>query len=400
MKRALLIGLAALFVVAIALPASALGPETFSSFTQESPLTTANAQANNWRYTPDQGFRDVGIVEDGIDGNSLRMSNAVTDSSFGNWLFSEKLPNGGVTEDLNGNEFVAEFQIKTMTEAYQPGLQISVAPQSGSYNGEGARMSFLRFQDDVEGIDAYFVDYTNGGTAQRLVKIADDLDRADVHNVKIVLDLYTGTSNDVAQVFIDDPLMTNPRIPMSATLAGGWYAPVDHPDTVNKVKAGQSVPMKWKIDATPATTWEDYYRFQGESNAGIDEAEWTTRPVDSLIFQARSGAGTAPATLNGGFLFDNVELTSSETATLPTGAPGDASMYTEPIFTAYRVNCDPDADMDLLEQVATPGASHLTYNEDTGVWHYNWQTTNTQKNTCVKLVLNLTGDYALFKIVK
>ena len=31
--------------------------------------------------------------------------------------------------------------------------------------------------------------------------------------------------------------------------------------------------------------------------------------------------------------------------------------------------------MDLLEQVATPGASHLTYDATTGVWHYNWQTT-------------------------
>ena len=30
------------------------------------------------------------------------------------------------------------------------------------------------------------------------------LGRERVHNVKIVLDLYTGPNNDVAQVFIDD----------------------------------------------------------------------------------------------------------------------------------------------------------------------------------------------------
>ena len=29
----------------------------------------------------------MAIVADGIDGNSLRMSNAVTDGNFGNWLY-------------------------------------------------------------------------------------------------------------------------------------------------------------------------------------------------------------------------------------------------------------------------------------------------------------------------
>lgn len=171
---------------------------------------------------------------------------------------------------------------------------------------------------------------------------------------------------------------------------------------MNKVKVGQAVPMKWKINAEPATTWEDYYRFQGESNAGIDPLDWTTRAVDSLIFQARTGGGTAPLTKGEGFLFDNVTLTSSEDATLPTGAPGDASVYTEPIFTAKQVSCLTGDDLlvDPLEQVGTPGASHLTYNEDTGVWHYNWQTTTAMKGKCWKLTLNGTTGYALFKIVK
>jgi hypothetical protein len=99
---------------------------------------------------------------------------------------------------------------------------------------------------------------------------------------------------------------------------------------------------------------------------------------------------------------DNVSLDSSTTATLPnpSSTPGDASIYTEPIFTAKTVTCGTADEIDPLEEVATPGASHLTYDAATGVWHYNWQTTNTMKNTCVKLTLNLTGDYALFKIVK
>jgi hypothetical protein len=107
-------------------------------------------------------------------------------------------------------------------------------------------------------------------------------------------------------------------------------------------------------------------------------------------------------TFGGGFFVDNVALESAATASLPnpTTTPGDASIYTEPVFTATQVDCSNGEDIDQLEQVATPGASHLTYDPSTGVWHYNWQTTNTMKNTCVKLTLNLTGNYALFKIVK
>ena len=124
-----------------------------------------------------------------------------------------------------------------------------------------------------------------------------------------MLDLYAGPNNDVAQVFVDD--MNEPLIPNTVTGAEGFFAPVDHPDTLNKLKAGQSVPMKWKIGTvSPATTWEDYYRFNPESNGGEpDSTKWTTRQVDSLIFQARQGSG--PATNAGvdgnGFLIDDVE---------------------------------------------------------------------------------------------
>ena len=51
-------------------------------------------------------------MANGIDGNSLRMSNAVTDGNFGNWVFSQRLTTP-VTEDADGNEFVAEFQIES-----------------------------------------------------------------------------------------------------------------------------------------------------------------------------------------------------------------------------------------------------------------------------------------------
>ena len=82
-----------------------------------------------------------------------------------------------------------------------------------------------------------------------------------------MLDLYEGPHNDVAQVYIDD--MDKPLIP--ATLDGfeGFFAPVDKPEVaVNKAKAGQTIPLKFKVQSAVATTWEDYYRFNGESNGG------------------------------------------------------------------------------------------------------------------------------------
>ena len=58
----------------------------------------------------------------------------------------------------------------------------------------------------------------------------------------------TGPHNDVVQVFIDD--MTQPLVP--ATLDGfeGFFAPVDNPDdAVNKAKAGQTIPLKFKVQS-------------------------------------------------------------------------------------------------------------------------------------------------------
>jgi hypothetical protein len=388
-KRAWIATLAALFVGMLALPATAAVAETTATEGFDAPFVVNDPfiGANGWQYNYGSA-RDVELVASGIGGGpSLRMSNAVTDGAFGDWVYSQRL-NTPVTEDTDGNKFIAEFQFESETGTYQPGLQVSVSPQSEG----GDRMSFLRFEDSndgVGGIDVLFVDVQDdNGIDQRAVQIANNLSRAAPHDVKIVLDLYTGPHNDVAQVYIDG---SGPLVPPAAGAFNGWFAPVDHPDTLNKLKAGQSVPMKWQIETAPATTWEDYYRNRDSE----------TKEVDSLIFQARDNAGTAPLTEDHGFLFDNVKLSSEDTGSLPkTGAPIEASAYGNPIFSWREINCSNGDDIDPLETVDTPGASHLTYDAATGVWHYNWQTTNTMKNTCVKLTLNLTGDYALFKIVK
>ena len=402
MKNRALLGLVAAFAVTmLALPAGADSiTEDFSLWTPSTPnrLSDAEAQAHGWNYNLGAG-RDIELVANGIDGNSIRISNAVTDQQFSDWLFSKPLGTPAVEgpSATDGNEFVAEFDIASTTpNVEQPGLQVSVSPQTG----EGARMSFLRFNDSAGGIDVYFADVENNGDPKAAIQIADNQPRTGFH-VRVVLDLYAGPHNDVANVFINN---SGPLVPSVLGGFDGFFAPVDKPTVaVNKAKAGQAIPLKFKITTELPTTWEDYYRFNCESNVPCPaEGEWDTRQVDSLIFQARAGAGTAPASDGKGYFIDNVSLTSSDATTLPTGAgaAGDASVFGEDPFTATKVACDLTEGVDPIE-VYAPGASELKYDAATGIWHYNWKTYKDMAGMCVDMHLTLLPSAnALFQIVK
>jgi len=402
MKRAWKAVLAGLFVAAMAMPAMAAettGTDTLDGFALENPLTSSNfglGGTNGWTYTPitsdpNTGLplvQDVAIVDNGIDGKSIRISNAYTDANFYNWLYSQRLANP-VTESADGNEFVAEFKFTSTSANYQPGVQVDVSPQSGG----GDRMSFLRFRDSNDGaggIDVYFAEATDNGGFSAQTLIANNLSRTVAHDIKIVLDLYTGPHNDVANVFIDGQ---GPLVPGTGGEFTGFFAPVDNPATANKVKAGQSVPMKWKFESAAPTTWEDFYRVRDNE----------TKAVDSLIIQARSNGGTcSPDCTGGGFLLDNVKLSSVDEPTLSlTGGPVDASFYGTPIFRSVTGPCEGIDELDPLETAAAPGASHLTYDAATGIWHYNWQTNKSMATGgCVKLTMIATGAEAIFKITK
>ena len=158
-------------------------------------------------------------------------------------------------------------------------------------------MSYLRFEDQADGIHVIFADVMNLGE----VINGDDTEEAWRE-----LDIATLT-RDATHTCQD----RHGPVPRSAQRRGaglhrrqrrpgggqdrreatfdGYYAPVDNQPTTNKAKAGQTIPMKWRLAAPSfATSWEDYYRFNTESNAGLGpEARSTTRQVDSLIFQAR-----------------------------------------------------------------------------------------------------------------
>jgi hypothetical protein len=197
----------------------------------------------------------------------------------------------------------------------------------------------------------------------------------------------------------------------------GFFAPVDNQPTINKAKAGQTIPMKWELSAPSfATSWEDYYRYNTESNARLGDGPFDTRQVDSLVFQARCQEAGPCANdsltddgtpVNGnGFLIDNVSFTSSPIGSaLPIDPESvtDPSAYGSPVFTtalSAAADCSPANGMDPLESYAPPGASGLTYNEATGVWHYNVQTPKSWAGKCVEMTLNGFGESTLFKFVK
>src|SRR4029450_6946321 len=171
---------------------------------------------------------------------------------------------------------------------------------------------------------------------------------------------------------------------------------------------GQTIPMKWRLAAPSfATSWEDYYRYNGESNAGILPANWQTPQVDSLIFQARcaSAGPCANGPVQGqGFLIDNVTYASSPIVTpLPVATQGvsDASVYANPPLTIEGYSCGGlGDDIDPIEVYAT-NTNGLMYHGN-GVWQFNLKTNKAWAGHCGQVELAGFGDSTstLFEFTK
>src|SRR6266404_7915758 len=93
--------------------------------------------------------------------------------------------------------------------------------------------------------------------------------------------------------------------------------------------------VKVYVDGTLRQTggsWEDYYRWCTESGGGTGTTTADqSRTVDSMIFQARSGSGTAPGTRGYGFLIDNLSYLSS-TSTPGAKVTGGGTIE-DPVFS-------------------------------------------------------------------
>jgi hypothetical protein len=233
-------------------------------------IASVNGQ-NGWTCTGpfDQGVvaNTFGYAAFGLQ--SLRISDAVTQSTFGDQTFAAPLTNGvgestasagGFPVGTRRTHFEAQFDLaSTVPGARQPGMHISISPD----RGDGARMSYLRFEDGVAGFDVFFDDVQGTTDPANFVEtqIATGLNRAVAHTIKLTFDAVEGPSNDVVKVFIDGIL----------------------------VQTG--------------TSWENYSRFDTEAAADPHPAV-----IRTLLIRA-SGTAT-PGDAGKGFLLDNLSLTS------------------------------------------------------------------------------------------
>lgn len=231
---------------------------------------------------------------------SLRVSNAITSGCFSDQTFSKSLldeagETSAVSDGWSGgtrqSHFESQFSLaSTVPGAQQPGLLMSTSPD----RGDGARMSYLRFEDQGDGVHVFFDDYqdvaplgtSNGdingcsGSDNFIESDIATLDRSVPHTFKFVIDFVDGTRNDVVKIYVDGVLK----------------------------KTG--------------TSWEDYFRYC-EGNP--------TRPVDSMLF--RTGGTAVPANAGKGFLIDNLSLRSGLAPTSKDQCKNDGwKNFDSPLF--------------------------------------------------------------------
>ena len=154
-------------------------------------------------------------------------------------------------QDLANTEYTAQFSfISVHPNEQQPGLQITVSPD----NGEGGRMSYVGLLDTPAGIEVTFYDTNPAG--EWVPYNLGTLPRDVPHTIKIWMRLIPGPNNDLVRISIDGQ------------------------------DAGQCF-----------TTWESSY------GANVPTS-------DRLLFLSGNKHGDDLSLLGGGYLFDNVSVTT------------------------------------------------------------------------------------------
>lgn len=271
-----------------------------SSINFESPpysIGNINGQ-DGWSKT---GSYDSAVVDStgygfsSFGNQSLRISNGVASGSFGDQTFSKSLVNeagessaqtSAYSSGTRQPHFEAQFDVASTSPTQQPGLFISVSPD----RGDGARMGYVGFDDQSDGVHVIFYDYQDLAPFGSLATPAngcsgsDDfmqtdiaiLDRTAAHTIKISMDFVNGARNDEVKVYVDGALKHT------------------------------------------GTSWEDYFRWCTESGGGVpnDASADVSRTVDSLLI--RAGGSSVPSVLGAGYMFDNITLTSGPILVSPT----------------------------------------------------------------------------------
>ena len=254
-----LIVVAAMVFAALGLAGFATADSQGSINFESSQFYTAGQNINGQNGWSNTGLYDANVAlvsgfpaasaYSSFGAQALQISNAKTSGSFGDQTFAPMLTTGAAAGTAL-QHFGASFSIGTTQSTQQTGLSISVSPD----NGQGARMSYLRFDDQTNGVHVFF-DEARGATFKE-TDIAT-LSDGTPHAVGFSID-FTAASSKQVTITID-----------------------------GAVKAVGS-------------TWASYYQTQ-EHNP--------TSPVKTLLFRA---GGTAVPTLAGqGYLIDNLTYSSN-----------------------------------------------------------------------------------------
>ena len=221
--------------------------------------------------TPTNGQYDQAVVANtvappgeppGFGSQSLRMSNACASGEFFYQTYSpQELQEVG--EARPNKVFIAEFSFMSTTPAHQPGLFLSVSPDSG----EGSRMSWVGLEDTADGIQVSVNDTpdVDGKFVAHPGPLL--LSRSSPHRIRFWIKVNQGPDNDLVRISVDG------------------------------VDLGQCF-----------TTWENYYRTAPEQAPPPNRN--TPATINSLQF--RSSVPGPPALVGNGYLFDNVSITPSD----------------------------------------------------------------------------------------
>ncbi|HZZ98990.1 MAG TPA: hypothetical protein VFG51_03590 [Candidatus Saccharimonadia bacterium] len=208
---------------------------------------------------------------------TLRFSDSVTSGSFGDQTFSKPLLNAvGEVDSTDGSfsrgtlehHFEMQFDLASTLATLQPGMHLSVSPD----RGDGSRMSYLRFEDQADGIHVFFDDVQGTTNPANFVETDIATVTRAPHTIKLTFDSVDGPSNDVVKVYVDGVL---------------------------------------KITGT---SWENYYRFDSEASA-----EQSPRIVKAVLFRESGTANLLDA--GNGFVVDNLSLTSGVAGPVLVGPP-------------------------------------------------------------------------------
>lgn len=200
----------------------------------------------------------------GFGSQALRISDAVTSGAFGDQTFSPGVADAAGEGGLS--HLTASFELGSTQATEQTGMHLSVSPDAG----DGSRMSYLRFEDQGDGIHVFFDDVVDAGPQGTAADFTETdvatLTRSDAHAVTFDMTFVDGPGNDVVQIVIDGTVVAT------------------------------------------GTTWEDYYRYDPEQ-AGNGNV---VPSVSTLLFRESGPADSGNA--GNGYLLDDVTLTSDSAA--------------------------------------------------------------------------------------